>query len=106
LYGVVAVDIFGNESDEVTYEWGTVGIADDGASFLSIYPNPVGDVLRVDNAGSYKTISILNMAGKTVWNSNVNQANLRISVDDLDKGLYIIRLEGKAGVHVSKFVKK
>lgn len=73
---------------------------------VTIYPNPVGDVLNLKNA-DYKNITALKIVnasgiemqshGKLIYNS--------INIKNLPKGLYYLLIESHDGPITSKFVK-
>lgn len=58
---------------------------------LSVSPNPVSDVLRIENAASLKSTDIFNVYGQRVaklWNSNQNLSHIDVSA--LPAGAYFI----------------
>lgn len=71
---------------------------------ISIYPNPVNDVLNV-NAASFKQVSIYNMMGQQVYRQNVTNNHFQINVSNLQSGVYFLRLDGEKSV-VKKFIKQ
>lgn len=80
-----------------------VGIKD-YEKMISIYPNPVQDVLHV-SADSYKEVSIFNMMGQQVYRQNITNNHFQINVSNLQSGVYFLRLEGENSV-VKKFIKQ
>ncbi|MGV4414493.1 T9SS type A sorting domain-containing protein [Chryseobacterium sp. T1] len=70
---------------------------------LSIYPNPVSDVLKIKSNDKIDTINIFDFSGKLVSsNSNANEIN----VSNLIKGNYIIQITTDKKTHTEKFIKK
>tara|TARA_B100001758_G_C18193153_1_gene495699 strand:- start:210 stop:833 length:624 start_codon:yes stop_codon:yes gene_type:complete len=60
---------------------------------LSIYPNPANDFLNITNDGVViNTISIFNLNGQEVLNSEVNANEIRLNTSNISKGLYIIEI--------------
>ena len=58
---------------------------------MEIAPNPVQDLLNIQNAANISRVDIFNMFGQkmsSVWNSN--GANLYLNVSNLAQGTYII----------------
>ncbi len=71
---------------------------------LNIYPNPASEVLNIDFEGAIYA-EIFNVIGKKVKTSN----KLKISIKDLDSGIYRIVLYGhdiKNIIVINKFIKK
>lgn len=74
---------------------------------LSVYPNPVGDVLKINydkDAYDIRSVKVYNSLSKLVINTN--DCKEGIPVSDLQSGFYIIEIETTLGKEVLKFSKK
>jgi uncharacterized repeat protein (TIGR02543 family) len=81
------------------------GIADIENAGIEIYPNPVKDVLRIENSElRIKRVEIIDLFGKVIYQFN----NLRnqINVSALSQGIYFVKLETDKGIVTKKFVKE
>ena len=58
---------------------------------VNIFPNPVQDVFQLTHPEKVKYISIYNIPGKEIKRFEV-RGNNTFSINDLSKGIYIIRL--------------
>jgi Secretion system C-terminal sorting domain/Concanavalin A-like lectin/glucanases superfamily len=56
---------------------------------VSLYPNPVNDVLNIETALELQSVEIYNIQGQKVVTSNQKQIN----VSDLSAGMYMIRIQ-------------
>lgn len=56
---------------------------------VSMYPNPVSDILNIETETAIKTIEIYNIQGQRVKTSNQKQLN----VSDLAAGLYLVKIQ-------------
>jgi Secretion system C-terminal sorting domain len=74
---------------------------------LSVYPNPVSDVLKIANADSLAnaSFSIVDILGKTVFQSKVLN-NDGIDVSALSSGVYVLSVSSEEGAKQFKFQKK
>lgn len=88
------------------------GVADYSSStLLSVYPNPVVDVLYCeigkDFVAENSFFQILDVFGRVVKQQSVNSHNFAIDVKGLESGLYFVRLisDGQ-GLETKKFVKR
>jgi uncharacterized delta-60 repeat protein len=76
---------------------------------LSIYPNPVTDLLNVQLSKNITEIKILDMQGKTVWQQQ-NTGNLllvSIPVQKLSNGIYVLKVSDREGNRgTQKFIKE
>lgn len=76
------------------------------SSGLSIYPNPVEDVLSFEvKDGEWKnyTFSIVDLLGNTI--KELPKSN-RVDVKDLNSGVYFLMMQSAEGYSMHKFIKK
>ncbi|MBP2616338.1 T9SS type A sorting domain-containing protein [Chryseobacterium jejuense] len=72
---------------------------------ISIYPNPVTDILYCKGAGKIEKAEVYNMVGQIV--KSFTSIEDQIDVSSLPKGNYIVQLSEKGGKQQSyKFIKK
>lgn len=76
-------------------------------SRISVYPNPVTEVLRIVNEGKLAnaSFSIVDVLGKTVVQSKTLN-NDAIDVSNLSSGVYILSVSSEEGAQQFKFLKK
>lgn len=74
---------------------------------VNISPNPATDIINIESQIlKFKTIEILDIAGRLVLKiDNELTKNTTIDISSLNKGTYIIRIQGDQGIFSSKFVK-
>jgi hypothetical protein len=75
------------------------------ADAISVYPNPASDYIYISNLQEKTVVCIFNLLGKLVKNSIVNES-VKIQVNDLPSGVYLIKLSGKDTGTVIRFVKQ
>ena len=80
---------------------GAVGIDEVAAGEISVYPNPATTVLNVANAEGAQ-VSVFDMSGRMVANVESASANETISVSNLAKGMYIVRIVDGQNVTTKK----
>jgi hypothetical protein len=89
---------------------GFLGIHNNNAEkpSFTLYPNPVHDVLYIDNLENANRIEIYNVVGQRVRViREVTGKKLTIQTGDLNNGVYVVSAFGKNGVLRSmKFIKK
>jgi hypothetical protein len=80
------------------------GISETGnGNELKIYPNPANDILNVELGNIENTyIFVYDVCGKEIMSKQIEGTEARINVDNLAKGVYLI----KVGTWVQKFVKE
>ncbi|MEX1190762.1 MAG: T9SS type A sorting domain-containing protein, partial [Brumimicrobium sp.] len=87
-------------------EEGDVGLNQETKNDFSIYPNPTNSILNIQSDKVIQKISVFNYLGELVIQEN-GQALNQINVEQLNKGIYVIRMIGKDGnVFNGKFVKE
>lgn len=69
------------------------------------YPNPASDHISLSSSVRTKTVSILDLQGRTM--KQVNEPNGEIALIDLPKGVYIIKFETTDGqIHTTRLLKQ
>jgi len=74
-------------------------------SGISIYPNPVKDVFRIDGLTENAEISIVDLNGKLVKCQQI-MGNEKVSIGELSQGVYLVRITTSKGYVESKLLKK
>ncbi len=69
---------------------------------LVVYPNPATDVINITSPSDISNVTIYNYVGQTVYSSNVNSSNVQINSNDLEAGIYIIRIQTCRGIETQK----
>lgn len=77
----------------------------------SIYPNPAQNQvnIKVDEAYAFTNLNvqIVDLTGRVVMETQVNTAMSTLNVEDLNKGMYLVRISnGNDTVHASKLILK
>ncbi len=105
-YAVVVTD--GNCSDtSACVAITTVGVEDlsDIAGTISIYPNPVINVLNIDTDNlNINTISVVSTTGQTI--KTINTATNTVDVSDLASGIYFLQIQTPKGIVSKRFIKR
>jgi hypothetical protein len=71
------------------------------------YPNPVHELLRIDNGQVLiKTISITDLNGRRIAQAEPGAASFQINVSSWTQGVYIITIESETGIRRLRVVKK
>lgn len=93
-----------------TTDGGTTSVEENGAlhSGFSLYPNPANNKITVKSNKFFSqeiTLSIFNSLGKKVVKDTFfNQAPVEVDVNTLAKGIYLVKIQAKAGIEVKKLV--
>jgi len=70
---------------------------------LSLYPNPVNDVMYIGSTKTIHSISISNMNGQLVKKFKTPQKSY--AVTDLQTGIYLVTIKSEFGIQILKLVK-
>ncbi len=84
-----------------------VGIDNNFANAVKLYPNPVADVLTIDNSSDVRTVSLIDLSGKVLMSvDNKGRNTMNINMTPYQKGMYIIKLTGENGAaRIERIVK-
>ncbi|WP_445722620.1 T9SS type A sorting domain-containing protein [Flavobacterium sp.] len=73
---------------------------------ISIYPNPVNDVLNISSPDfELQSITVTDINGRIVKDNKANNTNVEMNVSDLNSGVYFINVKTIDGSVVKKFIK-
>jgi hypothetical protein len=75
-------------------------------STAKIYPNPVTDVLNIEDLKSIKMVEIHDLNGKLLKVIHPNNKNISIGLTELNPGIYTANIIRDKGNQVIKFIKK
>ena len=79
-------------------------------SNLSIYPNPVDDVLHIGINDAIEEVTIYNIYGTAIYSQRVNESTrqqvMSVNVSNLNSGIYFLNINTDNGNIVKRFVKK
>jgi hypothetical protein len=87
----------------------TVGMEEDKInSCIRFYPNPSSDKITVESSelSAGGRLSILNLSGQELLHRNITGPTTSIDVSHLSPGIYMVKMIGRKGVQMGKFVKQ
>jgi hypothetical protein len=109
----VVLDTLGGFVNELPVVWFNdvaLGIKNQSIHFpqVSIYPNPVLDVMYIESKVDMQEIMITNILGQEVMRMELeNRSTFQLNTGELDRGLYILRVSGDQGyTGTAKFIKQ
>ena len=74
---------------------------------INLYPNPTNDILNITSSETISEIEIVNVMGQVVKRIEVNADNAACNVEDLTRGVYVVRISTESKViSQGKFVKE
>ncbi len=79
------------------------GVVEQAQAEAYVYPNPATDELVIGHAEGSE-VKVLDMLGKVVWNGRVEGDRHAMHVARWPRGAYVLRVSGRSGVQVVKFV--
>jgi SpoU rRNA methylase family enzyme len=88
----------------------TVDIADGSNINISVYPNPVSDVLKVAFDGDVNNfentlLQVYDITGKLMSSKRLNGNNAQIEISSYNSGSYFLKASNKKYTYQSKFIK-
>jgi len=84
----------------------TTGVKDLVLAGITLYPNPVTDILHLENLPRESVISIYTLSGKLVIQKSFEDKNIKIPITDLPQGMFIIKVKTPEDEFQSKFSKQ
>jgi hypothetical protein len=79
--------------DDIDYFEGSVGVEEiDSNLELSVYPNPVNDILNLTAGENITNVTIYDMLGKVVSNADFSALSLTVNTSNLASGSYMVKV--------------
>lgn len=78
------------------------GFEDKETVTFTMYPNPAINQLTVESEDAIQHLSIFNLTGKSVYESDFEQSKVDVNIEFLDSGIYLVRLQSESGAVVKK----
>jgi hypothetical protein len=83
-------------------------IEEEDEGSVLVYPNPVTDVININTQNkTFSTISVFDSTGRLITQIQIdtNQNEIVLDVNDYDKGVYLLKLEGQDDSEIIKVMK-
>ncbi|MGH2667402.1 choice-of-anchor J domain-containing protein [Flavobacterium sp.] len=74
-------------------------------SGLSVYPNPVKDVLHLSYTSDISAVTIVNLLGQEMLKKNIDASQSEIDLSDLANGTYLVKMEVGDLIKTMKIIK-
>ena len=74
-------------------------------SELNIYPNPTKDFLNINADEVINNITVSNLVGQILINEDYNTDKVKMSIQQLSDGIYIMMIKKNKGIGMAKIVK-
>jgi hypothetical protein len=86
----------------------TLGISENKLLSFEMYPNPVSDVLNIQlPSGTDKAeVGVYDYTGRLVSSKTISSNDSTLDVQNISKGIYILRVTTNSKIGVQRFIKK
>lgn len=92
-----------HNGDIVTYSKEALGISEISKSSIKVYPNPVSDILKIENLKPNSSLELIDTSGKLLKSFSNKASKTEINVKNLASGIYYLKVDGQS---VQKIIKK
>lgn len=69
---------------------------------LKIYPNPVTNILYIENNKPIKELNIIDITGRTILSKEIGSSKTELDVSYFEKGLYILNIQSDTSIQSKK----
>lgn len=80
-------------------------IGSNNEALFEIFPNPVSEMLNI-SGNNISKISIYSIDGKCIYSSKNSDDIIKISTQNMDSGLYLLKVQTSKGIQTRNFIKK
>lgn len=105
---IIEYEFFDMDNEEVNVKMTVMfsatlsGFEDSEELTFSMYPNPALNKLTVESKDAVKHLSIFDLTGKSVYESDFEQSKVDVNIEFLNSGIYLVRLQTETGAVVKK----
>ncbi|KAF2507682.1 T9SS type A sorting domain-containing protein [Flavobacterium zhairuonense] len=85
---------------------GSLSAPDFNLTSFQFYPNPVIDILNIENNSTIDDVEIIDISGKSVVFKRINDLHSEIDLSNLSSGVYILKVKSENKQKTIKFIKK
>jgi hypothetical protein len=108
---VIRVTSLGNQGlfylDHImVQEVGVMGVDDNALTGLSLYPNPVNDILTVNYKNEIESVEVYGSTGQLVMAEKPNTLEANINVSGLSSGVYFLNITSEGHTKRTKILKE
>jgi hypothetical protein len=94
------------DTETVTIDAVYLAVAEATNVTISMYPNPVSDILNIRSPEYIESVTITDITGKTVFSvNNLSQREFRVDTSSLAFGTYQISIQTEQGLSVGRIIK-
>lgn len=83
---------------------GGLGINEHSKSSITVYPNPVKDLLNIKASANMLEVQVINIIGQVILNQKVNNTIISLNSSELKPGIYNLKVKMEDGYIYKKFV--
>ena len=85
-----------------------VSVVINSTSIITLYPNPVKDILHINglDASATSILSVIDLKGNVVLKTTIEDVSYNWNVQALSKGIYNLRIHAGNLITTMKFVKE
>ncbi|MXN91454.1 T9SS type A sorting domain-containing protein [Flavobacterium sp. Sd200] len=73
---------------------------------VSVYPNPVKDIVTVNTGGMIKAIAVFDTNGRQVFNGTYNSKEANVNLSNISAGVYIMKIDNGNATTTQKLIKE
>lgn len=106
LYFIFETDEANNAGGFAFDYEGTLGVGESESHGIDIYPNPATTLLHLESETPLTHVEVCNIAGQRMIAVDHTGNELKINLQELPAGIYILRLTTDSGMVTKKFVKR
>jgi hypothetical protein len=100
-------DVRSTPDPSVTFEINVVGIDDNKLQEISVYPNPIDQLLTIQGE-NIQSVDVLDITGKVIisYTTGTSVNNVQLNLSEISSGIYNLRITTEEGEIVKPIIKK
>jgi len=75
-------------------------------NLVKVYPNPASEFIRIESDNTLQQVELYDFGGRLLRSVNASENKIQLSIDQLQKGIYLLKIKTDKGITNNRIIKK
>jgi hypothetical protein len=75
-------------------------------NFVKVYPNPASEFICIESENTLQQVELYDFGGRLLRSVNANENKIQLSIDQLQKGIYLLKIRTDRGITNNRIIKR
>ena len=74
-------------------------------NLVKVYPNPASEFIRIESDNTLQQVELYDFGGRLLRSVNASENKIQLSIDQLQKGIYLLKIRTDKGITNNRIIK-